>query len=193
MKARKNNLIVKAFIEQKESHEIQMPDGTSINIFLGRKYNENSREANPTVCDVISIGEGISDISYGDKIIVHHNTITNEAVHIEKKDGYITLNVPYNNLIYAKIDTEGNLIPLKGSIIAERIPKDKLSAFDITEGSDPMKFKVVSVPEGYDDVKPNNKILCYKLSDYEMVYHYNNKEHRAVRILHEDILGVVQD
>jgi len=193
MKAKKNYLIVKAFIEQKESHEIVMPDGSKLNLFLGRKYNENNREANPTICEVIVVGDGIPDISVGDNIILHHNTITNEAIQIEKKDGYVTLNVHYDSLVYAKVLEDGTLVPLKGYIIAERIEREKINDFDVLGGTEKMKFNVISTPSGYDDVKPNQKILCYKLSDYEMVYHYKNKECRAIRISQDDILGVFID
>jgi len=193
MKARRNCLIIRAFNEQKESHEVTMADGSKVNLFLGRKYSENDRESNPNVCDIISVGDGIEDLFVGDKIIVHHNVVKNEATHLGRKDGYTTLSVPYNHLIYAKIKEDGEIVPLKGTIIAERIARKKLSEFDITECTEPMKFKVVSVPDGYNDVLPSQNILCYKLSDYEVIYHYNNRECKAIRILQDDIIGVFTD
>lgn len=170
-----------------------MPDGSSIELFIGRKYNENDREAAPNICNVIAVGEGIEDIQVGDNIIVHHNMVKNDASHIEKKDGYVIFSMPYSNLIYAKIDDDGNLTPVSGTIIAERIQAKKLSQFDYTEKTEPMKFKVVSVPDNYTDVQANQNVLCYKMSDYEIVYHHKGTEHRAIRILQDDILGVFND
>ena len=190
MKAKKKCLILKANLTQKETHKVSMADGSSIDIFIARKYNENDREASPNICNVVSVGDGIPDISEGDNIIVHHNTVKNDACHIEKKDGHVYLSIPYDNLIYAKISDDGELTPVGNSIIAERIDCKKLSQFDYTERTEPMKFKVVSVPSHYTEVKPNQNILCYKMSDYEIVYHHKDSEHRAIRILQDDILGV---
>jgi hypothetical protein len=190
MKAKRNCLILKSDLDQKENHKILMPDGSTIDLFIGRKYNENDREASPNTCCVVSVGDGILDISEGDNIIVHHNTVKNDACHIEKKNGYVYLSIPYDTLIYAKISDDGKLIPVGKSIIAERIKSKKLSNFDYTEKTEPMKFKVVSVPSDYTEVKPNQNILCYKMSDYEIVYHHRGIEKRAIRILQDDILGV---
>lgn len=193
MKAKKNHLILKAHLEQKEVHKIKGKDGKEIELFIGRKYSENGREAEPNVCEVVAVGDGISDISVGDKIIVHHNTVKNDAAHIEKKDGYVLLSAPYNRLVYAKINDDGSLSPLSDCVIAERIAAKKLSQFDYTDRNEEYKFKVISVPDGYEDVKPSQNILCYKLSDYEIVYHYNSQEKRAIRIMQEDILAVFED
>lgn len=170
-----------------------MPDGGTLDLFIGRKYNENDREAAPNICNVLCVGEGIPDISVGDNIVVHHNTVKNDACHIEKKDGYVYISIPYDSLVYAKISSDGTLIPVGNSIIAERIPAKKLSQFDYTEKTEPMKFKAIAVPSHYTDVKPNQNILCYKMSDYELVYHHNGQERRAIRILQDDVLGVFNE
>jgi hypothetical protein len=193
MKAKKNHLILKAYLEQKETLRIKGKDGQYVELYMGRKYNENGRESHPNVCEVVAVGEGITDINVEDKIVVHHNTITNDGAHIEKKDGYVYLSAPYNRLIYAKINEDGSLSPLSDCIIAERIAAPKLSQFDYTEKTEQYKFKVVTVPDGYEDVRPGQNVLCYKLSDYEIVYHYNNVEKRAIRIMQDDILAVFAD
>lgn len=190
MKAKRKNLIVRANPEQKESHEIQMPDGSIISIYLGRKFGENNREVYPNVCEVISVGEDVSGILVGDKIILHHNIIQNEAAQIKKEDGYVYLGIPADSLIYAKIAEDGTLIPLFRNLIGERIVKDKMSQFEYEDVTEPQKFKILSVPDDYVDVAAGDTILAYKLSDYEMVYHYNNRECRAIRIAADDILAI---
>lgn len=181
---------MKSFLDQKESHSIDMPDGSVLNLYMGRKYNENNREANPTVCEVVDVGEGVDDISIGDSLVVHHNTLANEASQFYKKDGYTYLSIPNNSLIYGKVIESGEMIPIKGYIIAKRIPRQKLSHLDITEETSHNQFEVVTIPEGYDEVLPGQTIICYKFSDYEVFYHYKNIEHRVIRISTEDILAI---
>lgn len=190
MKAKRKCLIVKAHLEQKESHAIQMPDGTVNHIYIGRKYGENNREISPTVCEVISVGDDVDNISVGDNLILHHNMILNEATYIRKKGQEVWIGVPANNMIYAKLNADGSLVPLFDNLIGERIVKEKVSELEYEEKTEPMKFKILQTPEGYEDVKAGDTVLAYKLSDYEMVYHYNNRECRAIRISGADVLGV---
>lgn len=190
MKAKRKSLIVKAHLEQKESHEVRMPDGSVINLYIGRKYGENNREINPTVVEVISVGDEIEDVLVGDTLIVHHNLIINEANHIKRDGQIVWMGIGYNDLIYAKVFADGTLEPVYRCVLAERITKPKVSEFEFEAKTEPMKFKVLKTPMGYSDVKAGDIVLAYKLSDYEMVYHHNNKECRAIRINTEDILGV---
>lgn len=190
MKAKRKHLIVKANLEQKESHEVQLPDGSTISLFIGRKYGENNREVNPSVCEVISVGEGVDEVGVGDTIIVHHNLIMNEASYIKKEGQTVYIGMPANELIYAKINEDGSLTPVFNNLIAERVKIPKKSEFEFEEKTESMKFKVLSTPKNYEDVVAGQYILAYKLSDYEMVYHYKNKETRAIRIAASDILGV---
>lgn len=190
MKAKRKSLIVKAHLEQKESHEVRMPDGSVINLYIGRKYGENNREINPTVVEVVSVGDEIDDISVGDTLVVHHNLIINEANHIKRDGQLVWMGIGYNDLIYAKVFADGTLEPVYRCVLAERILKPRISELEFEDKTEPMKFKILKTPKGYSDVKSGDTVLAYKLSDYEMVYHHNNKECRAIRINTEDILGV---
>lgn len=194
MKAKRKQLIVKSYNEQKETHEIKIPGKESIRLYIGRKYGENSREQNPVVCEVMSVGEGISTVNVGDLLIVHHNVLTNEGQVIKTNlaEQWTILAIHFDMTIYAKIDQEtGDLIPLNGNYIGKRIPKEAVSKvihspFDETLDT---IFDIIAVPDE-PFVEPGDRVLCYKLSDYEMVYHFNNEEKRSIRIWKEDILGV---
>ena len=194
MTPRKKHIIVKAYLEQKETHLVDGPNGEKIQLYIGRKYAENTREAAPVVCEVLSIGDDVTEVSVGDLIIVHHNMITNEAVRIEKNipEQTVTLTLMVSNMLYAKINKEtGELIPICDNLIAERIevPPSSASIVSPYRYTDPMRFRILAVPEGYTDVEVGKDVLCYKLSDYEMVYNYNGKERRAIRIWKNDILA----
>jgi hypothetical protein len=194
MKARRKFLIVKSWDEQKESHQIKCDDGRVVNLYIGRRYSENSREQNPVVCEVLSKGADCDEIEVGDLLIVHHNVLTNEACIIERdtEQQFTIFSIYCDNTIYAKINPDGSLIPVNGNYIAERISKPPVSNFIIApfEETVETQFIIKAVPKN-PDVKVGDKVICYKYSDYEMVYHFNNEEKRAVRIWKEDMLGIM--
>jgi len=194
MKAKRKQLIVKSFNEQKETHEIKMPEGESIRLYIGRRYGENGREINPNVCEIISVGDGISTVEVGDYIIVHHNILNNEGQIIESNvaEQWTILAIHFDSTVYAKIDKQtGEPIPLNGNCIGKRIKKEIKSTMHIPfESTLETTFDIISTPEDFNDIKAGDRVLCYKHSDYEMVYHFNNQEKKAIRIWREDILGV---
>jgi len=95
-------------------------------------------------------------------------------------------------MLHAKIDKEsGELTPLYGNCIAERIVvSEKSFIVSPFEKKEEVRFKIISTPKGYDDVAPGDEVICYKMSDYEMVYNFKGSEKRAIRIWNEDILGI---
>ena len=194
MKPKKKHIIVKAFLTQKESHIVNCADGTSIELYLGRKYGENSREINPVVCEVTHKADDVEQVDIGDLLIVHHNTLTNEASVIKSdyNEQSVIMPILADNMLYAKINREtGELTPLYGNFIAERIDVVKKSVIIYDEGKkEEVKFKILAAPSDCNDVAIGDNVICYKLSDYEMVYNFNGSEKRAIRIWKEDILAV---
>ena len=196
MKPRRKHLIVKSYDEQKEVHQIKCDDGRVINLYIGRRYNENSREMSPVVCEVLEVGEEIDNIQKGDVLITHHNLLTNEALTIERniEEQYTILSVVNDNTLYAKIKEDGSLVPINGNCIAKRIKKEIKTTLAVPfEETEEMLFDIISVPKEVDFIKEGDRVLCYKYSDYEMVYNFNNEEKRAIRIWKEDILGIIEN
>jgi hypothetical protein len=196
MKPRRKHIIVKSYDEQKEIHQVKCPDGRVINLYIGRRYNENGREMSPVVCEVLEVGEGVTNISKGDVLITHHNLLTNEALTIERnlEEQYTILSVVNDNTLYAKILPDGKLVPVNGNCIANRIKKNVNTSLEVPfELTEEMLFDIVSVSDDIDFIKKGDRVLCHKYSDYEMVYHFNNEEKRAIRIWKDDILGIVNN
>jgi hypothetical protein len=194
MKAKRKQLIVKSYNEQKETHVIDGVDGEKIQIYIGRKYGENSREINPVVCEILSVGEDISSVEVGDLLIVHHNVLTNEGqiIKIDYNTQSTILAIHFDGTVYAKIDKEtGGLTPLNGNLIGKRIAKEYNSILHIPfEETLDTTFDIISSPEDFQDVQPGDRVLCYKYSDYEMVYHFKNQEKKAIRIWKDDVIGI---
>lgn len=191
MRALNKKIIVKAYLEQKESHEVHCEDGRVIQLYIGRKYAENNREANPTVAHVIATE--CNEVSIGDNLVLNHNLITNKAAWIEEKDGYVLLTINADSTVYAKIDENGTLQPVFGNLIAERIyHKEESKIWSGGDKKDDYRFKVLAVSNNEEDVKVGDTVLCYKFSDYEMVYHFKGQECRAIVIKKTDVLGICE-
>ena len=80
---------------------------------------------------------------------------------------------------------------MNGNLIAKRIKKENKSTLHVPfEETMETTFDIVSTPEDYDDVQPGDRVLCYKYSDYEIVYHFKNQQKKAIRIWKDDVLGV---
>lgn len=195
MKARRKMLVVKSYKEQKETHEIHLQNGETLRLYIGRKYGENNREINPVVCEVLSIGKDVNNIEVGDMLILHHNCLDNEALLIERDNEQMCdiVAIYWDATVYAKINKEtGELTPLNGNCIAKRIPKKiESTMFQPFEMTEDYEFEIVSAPSDFPEVKKGDRVLCYKYSDYEMVYHFKNEEKRAIRLSKEDVLGIL--
>ena len=195
MKARKKMLVVKSYKEQKETHEVHLENGETLRLYIGRKYGENNREINPVVCEVLNVGKDVTNIEVGDMLILHHNCLDNEALLIERdrEQMYDIVAVYWDATVYAKINKDtGELTPLNGNCIAKRIPKKiESTMFQPFEMTEDYEFEIVSAPSDFPEVKKGDRVLCYKYSDYEMVYHFKNEEKRAIRLSKEDVLGIL--
>ena len=195
MKARRKMLVVKSYKEQKETHEVHLENGETLRLYIGRKYGENNREINPVVCEVLNVGKDVTNIEVGDMLILHHNCLDNEALLIERdcEQMYDIVAVYWDATVYAKINKDtGELTPLNGNCIAKRIPKKiESTMFQPFEMTEDYEFEIVSAPSDFPEVKKGDRVLCYKYSDYEMVYHFKNEEKRAIRLSKEDVLGIL--
>ena len=195
MKARRKMLVVKSYREQKETHEVSLENGETLRLYIGRKYGENNREINPVVCEVLTVGPEVNNIEVGDLLILHHNCLDNEALLIERDNEEMSdiVSVFWDKTIYAKINKEtGELIPINGNCIAKRIPKKIQSTmFQPFEMTEDYEFDIVSAPTDFPEVKAGDRVLCYKYSDYEMVYHFKNVERRAIRLSKDDVIGIL--
>lgn len=182
-------MVCRVNLEQKEVHEVIGVGGEVISIWLGRRYGENGREVNANVVEVMDVGGGIEGVSVGDFLVLHHNIVVNEALWIRREGSVVWLGVRYDGMVYGRVRGDGGIIPLSGGILVERVDRERGGRFDVLGGTDSNFFRVVEVG-GVDFVSVGDIVLCYKHSDYELVYHWGNRERRCIRVNGDDILGI---
>jgi hypothetical protein len=176
MIAANDKIIVSVDYGQKEKISIS---GTEI--LLAKKYNSNRRESHPVLCTVVSGSKKIPD---GRKLLVHHNRFAENSPHHLGDNLY---SLSQNNNIYGWIDKDGEVNPLFGNILVERIFFDSGKVIpEHLRKIHNTKFKVAKSNYGY---KKGKFIYCQPFSDYEIVFVFNGSEKRVVKVHKNDIVG----
>lgn len=212
MRAKHNNILVKADLEQKESHKIKCDDGREITLYIGRNYAVNKREANPCVCEVIDCNAPqYPHINAGDILVVHHNMLVKESPYLIDIDGTEAIfsfpvmqkevdnqtkevtEVP-NRQLFAKL-VDGELYPICNNLICERIKMPSRSSIIIDP--DPPEYEdrvmVLKVSPEIYGINPGDVVLKHKLGDYDIVYNWNGREARATKVYAEDVYGIIEE
>lgn len=176
MQAANDKIIVEVDFSQKKSAEI---GGTKM--YLGKEFSSNRRESMPVVCMVVS---GNQYLKEGDYILVHHNRFAENSPHHIGGNYY---SLACNQSIFGRINSDGTASQLYGNIFVERIVENKSPLIpEHLRKVNKHKFKVLQSGYGY---KEGRFIFCYEHSDYEIVYVFEGKEHRIVKVYKDDIVG----
>lgn len=141
--------------------EVVTKGGIILPIEQGREYagakNYEQQKYAPTHGEVVSVGGAVTDVLVGDTVMFHFNMELNcknqGKVESNGSDKFFYLNVDRVMCVLRG----DNLLPINGWVLANRAEK----AAEKTEGGiiipeahrkeSDKKFRVVSVPDGYED------------------------------------------
>lgn len=191
MKPIKNKIIIRYDSEQKEYLQYGTLRLYSPNRAL---RNENSREANPTAAMVVHGGNTF--LKEGDVILFPHTILDTPSAIIEKKGTDILMTIPTDPnqvTIYGKVGTKGEVIPLFGNLVVQRIAQKELSSIIITPDAykkDEENKSIVLAAPPDSDIREGQTIIYYKYSDYELVYNVNGEEKRAIMVKRQDVVAI---
>lgn len=173
----KGNIVVSVNLLQKDVVDI---GGNTLK--TGKNYNENFRERNPVVA-LVEIGN--KEIPEGSYIICNYSYFDLESPLFMYDNLY---SIPVNEEIYAKIDGYGNLIPVCGNVLIERIMKG--NKFEVPEELKKEHInKGIALTGEYKD----KLIFFLPYSNYEIVYHWNGQERRAIKVFEKEITGYINN
>lgn len=179
MIAFQNHIIVKVNIFQKEEIRI----GNNI-LKTGAAYNENFRERNPVIAEVIN---GLGELKTGSYIVCNYNYFEEESP-LQLTDD--TFSIPVNEEIFAIVKKDGTLKPVCGNILVERVTKEsQLQLPEELKKPHNNQGIVVTNAEAY---QKNQYIFWLPFSDYEIVYNWNDKEKRAIKIHKSEVVGYLK-
>lgn len=188
MKAIKGRIIVKFDLYQKErliygSLKLYIPNRVEL--------NSNERETQPNIAEVIY--SEYEDIKKGDLLVFNHTVLNNRAFIIEKDNDIVISVIPPSefDLIYGKLDSDGDIIPIFGNIVIERFYQKELSSIIITPDAYKKHEKTFGkcLKSSNENIRPNSTVYYYVYSDYELVYNVNGREKRTIVVKKDDIVG----
>ena len=213
MRATANKILVKAYLNQKSAIQIKGPNDTTIELLVGKEYELNNRKKNPTICEVIDNNSQYAYIKTGDKLLVHHNFLSDpdanpRCIEHDPQSGMALFSIPAGRHIFCKLDNDGNLSPTCDNILVERLRNPIESKFiiipDTVKQEHNDRVKVTAVSPEIDFVKPGQTVLIKDKADYEICYSWNKEDRNAIKVWAGkfedeeygeeagDILGIVQ-
>lgn len=179
-----NHIIVRVDLSQKDERLIG-----GIKMLSGKRYSENFREKNPIVAEVVTPGVA-AGVRKGDFIVCNYNYFDWASPYSISKELY---SIPMDQEIFARVETQGNLIPLFGNLFVERIKKESALALppDYEKNYWDRGVIIHSCSNGAG-FRKGDFIFFYPMSDYEIVYNWKGEERRVIKIHKSEIVGFIK-
>lgn len=180
MLAPKGHIIVKVDNSQKDMAKI------GVNILkTGKDYNENFRERNPVIAEVV---DGLGELAKGSFIVCNYNYFDLESPLQLTDELYA---IPVDEEIFAIVMEDGTLKPVQGNVLVERATMDTpLLIPDELKRPHNSRGIVITNTHQY---KKGQFIFWLPFSDYEICYTWNGEERRAIKIHSSEIVGYLKN
>jgi len=180
MKPANNKIIVQVNPDQKDTIKIG-----DIEFQSALKYEVNYRYKSPTIATVV---EGNDIVREGDVLLCHHNLFYLPSPYHLNEDFF---SVPFSKVLFAKLISDGTLIPICGNMICEEIPiKYYLMMPPELQQVHKNRYKVVD--GGWTMYKKGDIVFTRPSSGYTIIYNVNGEERKAVKVDSEMICGVLK-
>lgn len=173
-------IVVSCNMKQKEEMTI-----AGVSIKCCHQYGTNYRERSPVVCVV---EQGNKWVKTGEILLVHHNTLyTPSPYHLEGN----LFSIPFAKTLFAKIGSEGQLEPICGNILCDRV--DIETTFELPPDERKQHIDRVKVTDpGWTKYKIGQLLFTRPHSYYQIVYIWNGIETRVHKCHEEMVVGMTE-
>lgn len=193
----RGELLVVVDKEDKYTHTIA---GTDIKLYIEKDYGWNEREKN-SVNAVVKYGAA-TKLSEGTPIVCWHNSFTEhtlvdtidtdeDSIYGGKKKLYVHTLRPDRVFFYIQ---EGKPVPMDGYLLVDRIyykPKSETIVLtEVSEQKEQNRVVVTGTPLGHETFSIGDILIVETMADYEVVYAYEGREHRIIRIKEYDVMAI---
>lgn len=175
-----NKVIVRVNMKQKDSFTI---NGVTISTAL--KYEVNYREKSPVVACVV---KGNQVVKEGEILLCHHNLFYPPSPHFLQDDLFA---VPFRPILFAKINTQGEISPICGNVICERVLIESTIPLPPEQQKTYINRAIVK-DAGSLPFKPGQLIFHRPNAGYDIVYVWDSIEYRITKVHMDQICGVVK-
>lgn len=156
------------------------------NIFkMANLYETNYRLKSPVICIV---EEGNELVHAGDILLCHHNLFYQPSPYYLFGNFF---SIPFSNVLFAKVLEDGELLPICGNILGERIPKQ----YKIPVPPDKMEKyndRMIITNPGYTKYKKGQLILGRPSCCYDVVYNWNEVQKTVTKVSEDMVCGIAK-
>lgn len=178
MRVTQDRILVKVNMAQKDEFSI---GGVTVKAAL--PFETNYRESSPVVGLIL---QGNAYIKPDTIAIFHHNHFYHPSPYFLYDDLY---SVPFNKTLFGIIDQEGEIQPMCGNIICERVSEEYTMPVPVEHQKTRIDRARVIRP-GLTIYKPEQLIFHRLNAGYDIVYNWNGTVHRVTKVHEDMVVGV---
>jgi len=180
MKSVNGKILVRSNVDQKSEMVIN-----GVRLKTAALFDTNFREKSPTIAEVVT---GNRFLKEGDIILCHHNTFyLPSPFHVEND----IFSIPYDKIVFGTLDENGNIRPLNGNVICQRILIDNRTEI-------PIQYRKTFIDRAtvldarWTPYKKGQTILHRLNAGYDIVYNLGGTEHRVTKVHESQIVGILE-
>lgn len=177
-------------VNKKISVRVNMAQKSSLSVAgvtfkIANLYEVNHREKEPILGEIVS---GNRHIRQGQIGIFHHNNFSPPSPFFVYGDLF---SVPFNKTVFGILHPDGNIMPLCGNILCERVEKE-YKVYIPPEQREKHLDRVVVTNPGNTPYKVGQLLFTRPYAFYEIVYNIDGKEFRVHKIHEEMVVGMLE-
>lgn len=179
MRATHDRIIVQVDMRQKDEFTV---GGVTVKAAL--PFETNYREKSPVVGLIL---QGNAYVKEGQLGIFHHNHFYSPSPYYLYDDLY---SVPFNKTLFGIIDDHGEIQPMCGNIICQRVPIEYAIPVPAEQCKTHIDRALVVRPG--DAPYRAGQLIFHRLNaGYDIVYNWNKSEKRITKVDSKMVIGVV--
>lgn len=152
---------------------------------MAQSFSTNYRERSPVLGRFAETNKFFRE---GDVAVFHHNHFYHPSPYHLYDDLF---SVPMNKTIFGTIDSHGEMTPVMGNMICERIPvKTPFPVPPDQQEYHTSQYLVVN--PGWTTYKINDIIFTRPASGYEIVYTWDGIEKKILKVSEDMVCGVLK-
>lgn len=156
------------------------------NVFkMANIYEQNYRIKSPTICIV---EEGNELVRSGDILLCHHNLFYQPSPYYLFNNLF---SIPFSKILFAKILEDGELLPICGNILGDRIDIKTtlpLPPYQRKKYTD----RITVTNSGHTSYKIGQTLFTRPSAPYDIIYHLNG-EQKTVTKISEDMVTAIME
>ena len=180
IKAANNKIIVR--VDPNQKNGVKIGDTVMTTALL---FENNYREKSPVVGVIVLGNEYLHE---GDVALFHHNHFYQPSPYWIGDDLF---SVPFNKTIFGILDENGQINPMCGNIICQRVPIEYAIPVPIEQQKTHIDRALVINP-GQTPYYAGQLLFHKPHSGYDIVFNWNGEERRVTKIHEEMVIGVVK-